>query len=260
MGGGAPSVDGLGRDRGDGNWREETPAGARLDPLEVAAGARCRWRPRARSAVGRHGINWNFDDWHGYAAERERFLRAAVPNANRALILGGDSHDAWAGIVPADPAGWGARGSKGIRGIDDDRDPDDVAIGAVEFDVPGITPPGAFEQAFPWCPTELIDEGHLAANAPTMRFVKTGRRGFAMLTLDRDAAVVDFVFTPSVRDETYAPECGGSFVASEGSDGHVRLRRRACPPLRENSPPEESRDWAPARTSTTEEAEKERRR
>ena len=190
---------------------------------------------RALLAVGRHGINWNFDDWHGYAAERERFLRAAVPNANRALILGGDSHDAWAGIVPADPAGWGARGSKGIRGIDDDsdsdRDPDDVAIGAVEFDVPGITPPGAFEQAFPWCPTELIDEGHLAANAATMRFVKTGRRGFAMLTLDRDAAVADFVFTPSVRDETYAPECGGSFVASEGSDGHVRLRRRACPPL-----------------------------
>ena len=178
---------------------------------------------RALLAVGRHGINWNFDDWHGYAAERERFLRAVVPNANRALILGGDSHDAWAGIVPADPAGWGARGANGIRG--------DIAVGAVEFDVPGVTPPGAFEHEFPWCPTELIDEGHLAANGATMRFVKTGRRGFAMLTLDRDAAVADFIFTPSVRDETYAPECGGSFVASGDSDGNVRLSRRACPPL-----------------------------
>ena len=178
---------------------------------------------RALLAVGRHGINWNFDDWHGYAAERERFLRAVVPNANRALILGGDSHDAWAGIVPADPAGWGARGANGIRG--------DIAVGAVEFDVPGVTPPGAFEHEFPWCPTELIDEGHLAANGATMRFVKTGRRGFAMLTLDRDAAVADFIFTPSVRDETYAPECGGSFVASGDSDGNVRLSRRACPLL-----------------------------
>lgn len=193
---------------------------------------------RALLAVGRHGINWNFDDWHGYAAERERFLRAVVPNANRALILGGDSHDAWAGIVPADPAGWGARGANGIRG-DEDADAakkrrhheDDIAVGAVEFDVPGVTPPGAFEHTFPWCPTELIDEGHLAANDATMRFVKTGRRGFAMLTLDRDAAVADFIFTPSVRDETYAPECGGSFVASEDSDGNVRLSRRACPLL-----------------------------
>ena len=180
---------------------------------------------RALLAVGRHGINWNFDDWHGYAAERERFLRAVVPNANRALILGGDSHDAWAGIVPADPAGWGARGANGIRG--------DIAVGAVEFDVPGVTPPGAFEHEFPWCPTELIDEGHLAANGATMRFVKTGRRGFAMLVAARSRRRRRgfHLHAASVRDETYAPECGGSFVASGDSDGNVRLSRRACPPL-----------------------------
>jgi hypothetical protein len=34
---------------------------------------------------------------------------------------------------------------------------DGIAVGAVEFDGPGITCPGAFEHSFPWCPTELID-------------------------------------------------------------------------------------------------------
>jgi hypothetical protein len=44
---------------------------------------------RGLLALGRYRVNWNFDDWHGYAAEQRRFLSAVIPNANRAVILVG---------------------------------------------------------------------------------------------------------------------------------------------------------------------------
>ena len=53
-------------------------------------------------ALGRYGISWDFDDWRGYVAERERFLNAVTSASNRALVLGEDSHDAWAGVIPND--------------------------------------------------------------------------------------------------------------------------------------------------------------
>jgi alkaline phosphatase D len=47
-----------------------TGAGGRVVPVDAARGL---------LALGRYRINWNFDDWHGYTAERRRFLAAVVP-------------------------------------------------------------------------------------------------------------------------------------------------------------------------------------
>ena len=41
-------------------------------------------------AVGRYRINWNFDDWRGYVAERARLLAGAVAGSRRAVVLGRD--------------------------------------------------------------------------------------------------------------------------------------------------------------------------
>ena len=189
---------------------------------------------RALLAMGRFRINWNFDDWHGYAAERRRFLTAALPNAKRAVVLGGDSHDAWAGIVSSDPAHWRVAGSWSDENekISVIRDGD---IGAVEFDGPAVTSPGGFERGFPWCPTRLIDAGHVAGNAPTLRYARTGRRGFMLVTASRQSFTTDFIFTPSVREPTYTPECSDSFeasgVGSNPGGGGMSVRRRECPPL-----------------------------
>ena len=168
---------------------------------------------RALLALGRYGINWDFDDWRGYVAERARFLSAITRSANRALVLGGDSHDAWAGVVPGDRGMWGlaASSSEAEEHFD--------AAAAAEFDTPGVTPPGAFEQAFPWVPSVLIDEGHLVANRGTMRYARTGNRGFLLVSVDKNIARGDFFFVPSIRERTYVPECGASFEVREAGGG-----------------------------------------
>ena len=213
---------------------------------------------RAALALGKYRVNWNFDDWRGYAKERRRLYESVLPNARRAMVLGGDSHDAWAGTVSADARDWNpARGyvydssahprtPTGDESVDRRSGADD-RWAAVEFDVPGVTPPGAHERAFPWLPFELSDAGHLAANAPTMRFAKSGRRGFALVTFETGAskrATATFVATPEVREETYAAKCLGAFEAAADDQGGrggdasgsvrplpLRLREIACPPL-----------------------------
>ena len=204
---------------------------------------------RALLAAGRYRLNWNFDDWRGYAAERRRLLKALVPNANRAVIIGGDSHDSWAGVIAADETHWGAEGSW-AAGARDPAALEPGSAGAVEFDTPSVSPPGAFEQSFAWCPSELIDRGHLEANPGTLRHAQTGRRGFVMITADADEFTADFVLTPTVRSRGYSPTCGGSFVVTERADsnGGLVLTERACPqfPSRLFTGPADPRfvDWS----------------
>ena len=176
-------------------------------------------RARALLALGRYGINWDFDDWRGYVAERERFLNAVTSASNRALVLGGDSHDAWAGVIPNDRETWGLGYAGSGAGTDDENSFDAAAV--AEFDAPGVTPPGAFEQAFPWAPSVLIDAGHLIANANTMKYARTGNRGFLLLSVTPSVARGDFFFVPSVRERRYFPECGASFEAREAGGGET---------------------------------------
>ncbi len=202
---------------------------------------------RALLATGKYRVNWNFDDWHGYAAERRRLLKATVRNANRAVIIGGDSHDSWAGVIAADEAHWGVEGSYAAGGLDDKSL---GKIGAVEFDTPSVSPPGAFEQSFAWCPSELIDRGHVLANPGTLRHARTGRRGFLMISVDKDEFTADFVVTPTVRSRGYTPTCDGSFVVTEspGIDGGLVFTERRCPnfPSRLFTGPADPRfvDWS----------------
>jgi hypothetical protein len=198
-------------------------------------------------ATGKYRVNWNFDDWHGYAAERRRLLKATVRNANRAVIIGGDSHDSWAGVIAADEAHWGVEGSYAAGGLDDKSL---GKIGAVEFDTPSVSPPGAFEQSFAWCPSELIDRGHVLANPGTLRHARTGRRGFLMISVDKDEFTADFIVTPTVRSRGYTPTCDGSFVVTEspGIDAGLVFTERRCPnfPSRLFTGPADPRfvDWS----------------
>jgi len=176
---------------------------------------------RALLALGRYGINWDFDDWRGYVAERVRFLNAVTSASNMALVLGGDSHDAWAGVIPGDRETWGLdlAGSGADRAASTSNRFDAAAV--AEFDAPGVTPPGAFEQAFPWAPSALIDAGHLITNANTMKYARTGNRGFLLLSVTPEVARGDFFFVPSVRERRYFPECGASFEAREAGGGET---------------------------------------
>ena len=175
---------------------------------------------RALLALGRYGINWDFDDWRGYVAERVRFLNAVTSASNMALVLGGDSHDAWAGVIPGDRETWGLDSAGSGATVASTSNRFDAAAVA-EFDAPGVTPPGAFEQAFPWAPSALIDAGHLITNANTMKYARTGNRGFLLLSVTPKVARGDFFFVPSVRERRYFPECGASFEAREADGGET---------------------------------------
>jgi hypothetical protein len=65
------------------------------------------------------------------------------------VVLGGDSHDAWAGVILRNKLD--AADGDAYR-VDNTTDADAGAVAAVEFDGPSVTPPGAFEHSFPWCP------------------------------------------------------------------------------------------------------------
>ena len=259
-------TDWRGESEGDGSGGSDSGGGANAGSEKKVSVGRSGISPvpaasaRAALALGKYRVNWNFDDWRGYAKERRRLYESVLPNARRAMVLGGDSHDAWAGTVSADARDWNpARGYSydssgrpprtptGDESVDRRSGADD-RWAAVEFDVPGVTPPGAHERAFPWLPFELSDAGHLAANAPTMTFAKSGRRGFALVTFETGAsnkrATATFVATPEVREETYAAKCLGAFEAAADDQGGpggdasgsvrplpLRLREIACPPL-----------------------------
>jgi alkaline phosphatase D len=219
-------VDWNGDDDDDGGGRtpnaKRVGVGGRDVPVDAARGL---------LAMGEYRLNWNFDDWHGYVADRAKLLRAVVPHANAAVILGGDSHDSWAGVVSDDARDWERpQGSTAAP----------RRVGAVEFDGPSVTPPGMFEHAHAWCPRALIDAGHLSSNPHTLRHARTGQRGFMLVDATAEEFAVDFVLTPSVRDASYSPRCDASFVArkeSAGGDGGggggdgLRLDARTCPDL-----------------------------
>ena len=53
---------------------------------------------RTTYAMSKYSIPSYFDSWEGYAAERARFLASLTPAQGSAVVYGGDSHSAWAGI------------------------------------------------------------------------------------------------------------------------------------------------------------------
>ena len=51
-------------------------------------------------AAGHYDVVLNFDGWNGYVKERERFVEALrLSGRDKIVVLGGDSHNAWVGML-----------------------------------------------------------------------------------------------------------------------------------------------------------------
>lgn len=111
-------------------------------------------------AAGRFRIQLNFDSWTGYVAERRLFLQS-LRGPTPAIVYGGDSHNAWAGILRAD--------NKTV---------------AVEFDGMSVTSPG-LESRRPFLPPGLEAAAWQAAN-PDLAWADTSWRGFMLVQLGLD--------------------------------------------------------------------------
>lgn len=110
-------------------------------------------RMRALYAMGKYRIPGEFDSWQGYTAERRRLLEALLPAAGAAVVYGGDSHNAWAGVVYTESESEIRRANR--RGKQ--------SAVCAEIDVTSVTSTGT-QNFVPHLPAELLEAAYLAAN------------------------------------------------------------------------------------------------
>jgi alkaline phosphatase D len=133
-------------------------------------------------ALAKAGLSFNFDNWGGYPAARERLLRAAQAADANLVMVSGDSHNAWAYDLKND----GKRAGVEFAGH---------AVCSNGFEVP----------------TKGTDPKVIAAAmlrvSPELKWCDTSQRGYMMLTLTPTTATNQWIFmqtvaTPSIATST----------------------------------------------------------
>jgi alkaline phosphatase D len=126
--------------------------------------------------LGAAGFEWNLDSWGGYPAARARLVESALKNADNALILSGDSHNAWVYDIPGGPEG---------------------RAGMIEAAGTSVTSPG-FETFFNNAKQGEREAKMRAAN-PELVWADVTNKGYCAVTLTRAAAEATFIQYADVR-------------------------------------------------------------
>ena len=143
------------------------------------------------------GLPTSSDAWSGYPAARTRLVNALRQNADNAVVLAGDSHNAWAYDLYA-----GTEQKTGINPA------------AVEFAGHSVSSPG-LEAYLP------IDEEKRAADliavSPELRWANTNKRGYMAVHITPDTARCEWRFT--------GPEATRSAALSSTHTMQVRAKK-----------------------------------
>ena len=142
--------------------------------------------------LGQLGLPLNLDAWDGYAACRDRVFASIKEYANNAVLLAGDTHNAWAFDL-ADAEG--------------------DAIG-VELGTAGISSPG-LEKYIPATPDVVRDA--LYTSSPELRYANTRDRGWMSLHITADKVDVNWHFVSSVITPEYTLLKGNSMSINKGA-------------------------------------------
>jgi alkaline phosphatase D len=151
---------------------------ANMAMLGANASAGTKQWAGAGALIGELGYGWNLDAWSGYPKARERFLAACAAHANNALVLSGDSHNAWANNL-------GGVAGKPV---------------AVEIAGAGVTSPG-FERTFTNAPAGGREAAMRAANEE-LAWCDLTRRGYAVAKLTRARVETEWISFDSVASPT----------------------------------------------------------
>ncbi len=124
------------------------------------------------------GFPLNLDAWDGYPACRERVFADFLELANNPVVVAGDTHNAWA---------FNLRTEAGL--------PVGIEVGCPGISSPGIEtylplPPPAMAAALKQASPELVD-------------LDTHRRGWAKVTLTREATYSQWRFVDTVLSKTF---------------------------------------------------------
>jgi alkaline phosphatase D len=152
-----------------------------------------------QALVDQRKIPMDLNHWGGYPAAREKVLAAAKAANRNLVVLGGDSHNAFASDL-RDAAG-------------------DVV--GVEFDTPSVTSTG-LEIKYRDIGRQFLADA-LVRIMPDLKFAETSHRGYVLLTLTPQAARADYVFVSSVLDNNYTASVGRSLQALPGAGNRKLL-------------------------------------
>lgn len=149
-------------------------------------------------ALARAGLPLNLDSWDGYPAARERFYELLREAGAQAVVLSGDSHNAWAFDL-ADKTGRPA---------------------AVEFATPAVTSPG-LAQYLPVPPEEMARR--FVAHNPELVYFEPRWRGWIELTVTPDAVSGRFHYVSTVVSQQAESIAGPRFTRHR--NGPAKLKR-----------------------------------
>jgi alkaline phosphatase D len=119
----------------------------------------------------------NLDAWTGYPAARTRFISVLENHANNALVLAGDTHNAW--LFELGTA-------------------EDGRVGAIELGGHSVSSPG-FEGSLK-VPPEQLAELIMAENSE-LKWCNTFQRGYMVVTLTPAEATSEWVFMDNIREK-----------------------------------------------------------
>jgi len=146
----------------------------RFVPAEANAGTRA-W-VSGSERLGAAGFGWNLDAWSGYRAARTRLLNDCVANANNAVILGGDSHNAWINSIAAPQGG---------------------RLAALEFAGGSVTSPGFERSMAAAAPGER--EQLMRSGNPELAFCDISNRGYGAMHFTRSRLDAEWVAFENVK-------------------------------------------------------------
>lgn len=155
--------------------RQSTPAAfAGFLPSDATPEAQAAMALRTR--IGKLGLPGNLDAWGGYPAARDRLLADCRANAANAIVLSGDSHNAWAHNL-TDASG---------------------TVAAVEVAGTGVSSPG-IESSLSAAPEGGRETAMREAN-PELAWCDITNKGYAIVTLTRETAEARFIATGPVTE------------------------------------------------------------
>lgn len=134
---------------------------------------------RLNATLGGFGLPANLDAWGGYPAARAELLGQLHAHASNALVLAGDTHNAWAFNIP---------------GGDSDNPL------AVEIGVHSVTSPGY--EGVVSAPISTVERAMRDANE-TLAWCDLSRRGYATVSLSPEQAQIEWVFMRTVREASH---------------------------------------------------------
>jgi len=149
-------------------------------------------RLKAAQMLSRMKLPFNLDFWDGYPACRERIFSSIKENANNAIFVAGDSHNAWAFDL-ADESG---------------------APVAVEFATPAVSSPGL--EAYIPAEASAV-KAALMQSSPELKYLDSEHRGWLELTLTPQKADATWYFVSTVLDRTYTVAKGKTMESMAGS-------------------------------------------